>query len=320
MERAERMEKSQRKELRRRFDRLGLLLIASQVVMLAVVYGLEFLQMHALSALHPAWPRQDLLRAVYESGWTLILGAGAAIAPLFLLREDKPAHWLCTRTRALPPPRMALLFLLVMGLQLTASILTVPFEWLANQMGGSFLEAGTVASAASVTPSMLLYTVLFAPLSEELIYRGFVLHHLRPQGTAFAIVVSAVLFGLMHGNVIQLPMAILCGSLFGYVACEYSLAASIVLHSLTNLSVELIGWVSAADEISGGILNGALTSFGLIALLLCASRFRTELAAYWRAGRSQKGTVRCLLTAPLMVLLMLYLLVLTVMSITPLNA
>lgn len=312
------MEQTERKELRRNFSRLGWTLILSQVFFLAAVWSLQEVQFWAIQLLHPELGMQEIVQRLYDSGITLIAGCLLAIAPFWLLRLPQPRTLFLQEHRPVSLQMMALFFLLMMGLQMTASVITVPFELFANAMGGSFFEAAESASAASVTPSMLFYSVLFAPFSEELIYRGFVMQYLRPKGKSFAIVFAAILFGLMHGNVIQLPMAILCGCLLGYVAMEYSLPAAMVLHSLVNLYVEATGWISSADEVLGGMIGSAVTAFGLIALLLVLSGSSKKMRAYLATHQAKKGSMRCLLTSAPMLLVIAYLIFATLSSITPL--
>ena len=173
------MEQSERKELKKYFSRLGWTLLLSQVIMLLVVYGLEAIQAVVFAWIYPDASAYDINWMIYESGLSLLLGALCSIGPLLLLRLDGLKERFLHEERAVSFQRMMLFFLLVMGLQLVASLLTVPFEWVTNLLGGSFYEASETASAASVTTSMLLYTVLIAPFCEELIYRGFILQYLR---------------------------------------------------------------------------------------------------------------------------------------------
>ena len=53
----------------------------------------------------------------------------------------------------------------------------------------------------------------------------------------FRSVVSAVLFGLYHGNLVQGAFAVAIGLVLGYVALTYSLEWSIVLHILNNFAI-----------------------------------------------------------------------------------
>lgn len=78
-------------------------------------------------------------------------------------------------------------------------------------------------------------TVLLAPVIEEIIYRGFILGSLRRCGDAVAIIVSALLFGLEHGNMAQLPYAFIYGLVLAYfVVKTNSLYTGIFLHVVNN--------------------------------------------------------------------------------------
>jgi membrane protease YdiL (CAAX protease family) len=81
--------------------------------------------------------------------------------------------------------------------------------------------------------------VLLAPLTEELLFRGTLLRSLlRKVEPAAAVLVSAVVFGLVHvlgdpsiGTVIALPAIILLGVVSGWQATNTgNLSRSILLH------------------------------------------------------------------------------------------
>lgn len=77
---------------------------------------------------------------------------------------------------------------------------------------------------------------IFAPLIEEFILRGLVLNFLKPYGNWFAIMITAIFFGVMHGNIEQAFGATLLGVVFGIVAVKSnSIIPSMILHSLNNL-------------------------------------------------------------------------------------
>lgn len=84
----------------------------------------------------------------------------------------------------------------------------------------------------------VLYVIsvsLVPALAEEFAFRGVVLGTLRKYGDAFAIISSAVLFGIMHGNITQIPFAFILGLLFALVDCKTnSIIPSIIIHFLNN--------------------------------------------------------------------------------------
>lgn len=81
----------------------------------------------------------------------------------------------------------------------------------------------------------LLSTVAVPALVEEYAFRGLVLGSLKRYGEGFAIVVSALLFGLMHGNFEQMPFAFLVGLALGYITVKTeSLLTAIAVHATNN--------------------------------------------------------------------------------------
>lgn len=92
------------------------------------------------------------------------------------------------------------------------------------------------------------FNVLFAPIWEELVFRGWILGRLvRRHSNAFAIAVSSLLFGLLHlRNVYWLDTAQLAGSmaftglvlgpLLGWVTLKArSVWPAVILHFANNL-------------------------------------------------------------------------------------
>ena len=58
---------------------------------------------------------------------------------------------------------------------------------------------------------------LIPALVEELVFRGWILGSLRPFGERRALLLSALIFGLMHMNLTQAPFAFMLGLLFGFL-------------------------------------------------------------------------------------------------------
>ena len=52
------------------------------------------------------------------------------------------------------------------------------------------------------TAVMTIYSVILAPIFEEILFRGFVLKNLSRFNVRFGIIMSAILFGLFHGNLL----------------------------------------------------------------------------------------------------------------------
>lgn len=91
-------------------------------------------------------------------------------------------------------------------------------------------------------PLVLIYTIIIAPVTEELIFRGVILYYcLNHSSFIISNVCQGVLFGIYHGNVIQGIYAALLGLLLGYIRLEYkTIVAPILLHIMINASALLL--------------------------------------------------------------------------------
>lgn len=88
---------------------------------------------------------------------------------------------------------------------------------------------------------MTLFVAIIPAILEEVTIRGILLQPLRRFGDGFAIVVSAVVFSLLHGNMVQIPYTVLAGIYFGYVTVATgSLWPSIILHFINNFYSVLV--------------------------------------------------------------------------------
>lgn len=103
-----------------------------------------------------------------------------------------------------------------------------------NLIGYSAVADIEAASEISTTFSMFLYASVVGPIVEELIYRGFVLRSFQKYGKIAAIIISSILFGVMHANIPQGMFAFAVGLVLGYVAIEYSIWWAIALHIFNN--------------------------------------------------------------------------------------
>jgi membrane protease YdiL (CAAX protease family) len=82
---------------------------------------------------------------------------------------------------------------------------------------------------------ILIQSVLFAPILEELIFRGIILGSLSKYDRTLAIIISSVMFGVTHGNFQQAVYATVMGLVLGAVALRYnSIIPSVICHTLIN--------------------------------------------------------------------------------------
>ena len=84
--------------------------------------------------------------------------------------------------------------------------------------------------------------VILAPEIEEYIFRKQLIDRMHIYGEKLAVVTSALMFGLFHGNLSQFFYAFALGLVFGYVYLKTGkLRYNISLHMLINLIGSVIG-------------------------------------------------------------------------------
>ncbi len=126
----------------------------------------------------------------------------------------------------------------------------------------------------------LIYGVIVAPFTEELLMRGFVQKNLSRVSQRFGIVMTAFLFGLWHENVAQFVLAFVGGLFFGYIAAKHdSLMPSMICHMAVNLVAEIgslfeeRGWETAMTVLDCIYFGLALVGLVMLIRLLIVERF-----------------------------------------------
>ena len=105
---------------------------------------------------------------------------------------------------------------------------------------------------------MSIFTVAVVPaICEEILFRGVIAHALVPYGRTVAILGSALLFGLMHGNPLQIFYTSLMGVALGYVYVKTrSLCLCMLIHFVNNLISVVQSTLSNLGEWSTALIGG----------------------------------------------------------------
>ena len=86
----------------------------------------------------------------------------------------------------------------------------------------------------------LIASIIIAPVLEELTYRGLMLIFIKlTHKPVIVLLISSAVFGFMHEGTFGSFQATIAGVILGYIAYEYGLAFSIILHMSVN-SISLI--------------------------------------------------------------------------------
>ncbi len=174
-------------------------------------------------------------------------------------------------------------------LWLSCILFSFLFVFIGNIVGDvvAFLSPYTVENlntamgADPQTPMELLINVLYVAaipaLVEELAFRGIALGVLRKYGDRFAVIASSVLFGLLHGNLIQIPFAFCVGLIMAYTVVRTgNIVPAIIIHFINNAMSCLLSYYTAnlSESMQGWFSVLLYASWLFLGLLgFCLLRF-----------------------------------------------
>ncbi len=93
----------------------------------------------------------------------------------------------------------------------------------------------------SKTALLVLYVCILAPVTEELLLRGFALKNLSRVSQRFGILMTALLFALMHENLPQFLFTFPLGILLAYITVRHdSVTPAIITHICVNSAAMLL--------------------------------------------------------------------------------
>lgn len=287
--------------LRQQFSTSGWVLLIyygiMNIAVMAVSFGIAF-----ISAIRAGEGEMDsVLSNIADSGMGYIIAIAVGSLLLVLWKKKEFCfHQIWQSEKPMHPGAFFSLFAVFFGLQAVVQITAGITESVFNYFGNSILEGLEQVSGTGDTFSMFLYVAILAPISEEVLFRGVILRGLQPYGKKFAILASAFLFGLFHGNFLQTPYAFLVGLVLGYVTVEYAMWWAILLHLLNNLVlVDLMGRLSAILPTAVGELITLLLIWGCaIASIVILVVKRWEIINYLRVRKMHPLCIKSFFTSP----------------------
>ena len=133
--------------------------------------------------------------------------------------------------------------------------------WIVSKVTNTTVEQLNAVNQMSEQFSVLQYVLLVcvaAPIFEELFFRGLIIKKMLVHGKVAAIVLSAAVFGLVHGTLSQIPYALALGFVLGYIYIKHgNIYLNIGLHMVMNFMggvlYLIIGDLPYADYIHLGI-------------------------------------------------------------------
>ena len=221
------------KEAKKHFSKLGV----GTFAILGIGTAAQLLLIHVVNSV---WPQ------VMEHSWGMWLLTFAPIyliaVPIGLLLLRKvPAKPL--EKHDLKPSRYMVTAIICIFMMYAGNILGTIITALLQLLPG--LSAGNPILGYATDNALLpkvLFMVILAPVIEEYIFRKQLIDRMHIYGEKLAVITSALMFGLFHGNLSQFFYAFALGLVFGYVYLKTGkLRYSIGLHMLINLIGSVIG-------------------------------------------------------------------------------
>lgn len=121
---------------------------------------------------------------------------------------------------------------------------------------------------------LIIYAVIVAPVSEELIFRGLILGKLKQYGYVFATIIVSLLFALMHGNLPQsIPTFIVSLFLCWVTLQSNSIIPAISIHMINNAVAQL---EDINNEVFQIIINIFIIVIIIIAVILIIREFKNR--------------------------------------------
>lgn len=147
-------------------------------------------------------------------------------------------------------------------------------QFIIEKLGSNYelFDADLLVNNGDTIIDKILFFISIAVIPgifEELFIRKAVLNYGKQFGNYFTIIVSAIIFGLLHMNLQQGIFAFLIGIVFGYIAVKtQNVKLTIVLHILNNGLVAMSSIFSSNELVLNIINYGSLIIGGVGAILL----------------------------------------------------
>lgn len=243
---------------------IGVSMIAMGVLSMVSVMADQDAAMEAMQSEEKMMELYDRILTQYLNASTLIEGVAALITipiMLWLFHSDRVKE----RMRGFIPNRKAPLWKyaagLLMALALSLGLNNLILIGNLSDMSESY-QATMEAFYSSPLVIQIAVLAVMVPVSEELVFRGLLFRRLRERASYMqAALYSAVVFGLMHGNLVQMLYGFILGMMLSYLYEKYgSIKAPIAAHMAMNLlsvlatEFSLLDWL-AEDRMRIGMVT-----------------------------------------------------------------
>lgn len=233
----------EQQERKKAFSRIGLALLTLMLVTVVMQYAIYGFAFFISSEVTTYWWFDWVLSLVP------LYGFGLPIFMLVLRTLEKGEHCSTYMFRGMTPAKpqfkfyhFLLLTVVGFGLMYIGSIVgTILMTVMSALVGYDYQNA--LSSIVDNSPTWMVFigTVLIAPIGEEFLFRKLLIDRTRKYGDVASILVSAIAFGLFHGNFFQFFYALFLGAVLAYMyTWTGKLWWSIGLHMFINLMGSIV--------------------------------------------------------------------------------
>ena len=134
-----------------------------------------------------------------------------------------------------------------------------------------YRSSSSVSEEITLTTYLIqiVTTAILPAFCEEFLHRGIVLQGTKHMSIKKAIIISSVLFGLIHLNITQVFYAIILGLIMGYTSVvAKNIWPAIIVHFMNNFMSVTNGYLMSASKEYASIVNSIYQWFGGINLIL----------------------------------------------------
>ena len=218
-------EKNDTKEIKKVFNWVGL----SYFVFMIVEIGASFLLAIVIKSLHITHLNSWL---TYILGLAPIWAFGFPVCYLMLRKipAKRPAD------EVMKPKYLVQFYFMLTFMMIGGSIIGNIISTILKESAGILINNDTIEliSKQKILPS-ILFAVILGPILEELAFRKVLLDRVSGYSKKYTIILSGIMFGLIHTNLYQFFYAALIGMVFAYIyTITGKLRYSVILHMTVN--------------------------------------------------------------------------------------
>ena len=180
------------------------------------------------------------------------------------------------------------LFIWIAAIYLSSGIIDI-FQQYGIDASPPNTDYGRTVMGRTIT---VIYGCIIAPMTEELFYRGMLLKVFSKADQRFAVLATALYFGIAHGNVPQFVLGFLAGIFLAHITLKHnSIIPAVIVHMFINTFSTIYGSVntnSSSTMMIATLILMAAAIFGLAMFIafICRDELPTPTPAQSKRGFS----------------------------------